>query len=172
MRRVLATTCVLASLLAPAGARADGDPASDVLILQNAYLPYTPQVPKPIANALEATLKQAKSKGYPLKVAVIATTTDLGSVPQYFGRPQPYAAFLESEIAFNKPKPLLIVMPGGYATAAAGAAAQKALDGLDPPAAESGDELGRSAIDATLRLAKAAGHPLTPPKLPKAAGGG
>ena len=48
----------------------------------------------------------------------IASKTDLGTVPQFLGRPQPYAGFLQSEIAFNKPKPLVVVMQDGYGTAA------------------------------------------------------
>ena len=35
-------------------------------------------------------------------------------MPQYFDKPQSYAPFLESEIAFNSKKPLLTVMPSGY----------------------------------------------------------
>src|SRR3954453_886554 len=109
MRRVLVIGLLLAGFVLPAAARADGDPASDVLLLQDAYLPYSPEVPKPVADALTRTLKQLRAKGYPLKVAVIATKQDLGAVPQFFGRPQPYAEFLESEIKFNKAKPLLVV---------------------------------------------------------------
>ena len=173
MRRALVTAVLLASLaIAPTAARADGDPASDVLLLQDAYLPYTPEVPKPLDKALSDLLKQTKAKGYPLKVAIIASSSDLGSVPQYFGTPQPYAQFLESEIAFNKPKPLLVVMPSGYGTAKAGASAQAAVEALDKPKAGSGDALGRAAIKGVVALAKAAGKPVPEPKLPEAAGSG
>jgi hypothetical protein len=172
MRRALATACLLASLALPAAASADGDPASDVLLLQDTYLPYTPPVPKPVSDALTRTLAAGKKKGFKLKVAVIATKNDLGSVPQFFGRPQPYAAFLGSEIAFNKPKPLLVVMQGGYGTSALGPGAAGALEGLKPPASGSGDDLGRAAIDATIKLAKASGIALPPPKLPKSSSGG
>jgi hypothetical protein len=172
MRRAVAIALLLASLAVPAAARADGDPASDVLLLQSAYLPYSPQVPKPIEAALTGVLKQSSAKGYPLKVAVIATRNDLGSVPQFFARPQPYADFLESEIAFNKPKPLLVVMPSGFGTAKAGPGAAAALRGLQPPGAASGDALGRAAVEGTLRLAKARGITLAKPKLPAAGGGG
>src|SRR3979409_1854358 len=100
MRRATAIALLLAALTMPSAARADGDPASDVLLLQDAYLPYYPAVPKATADALNATLKQTRQKGFPLRVAVLASPNDLGSVPQFFGRPQPYAQFLESEIAF------------------------------------------------------------------------
>jgi hypothetical protein len=172
MRRALATACLLASLALPAAASADGDPASDVLLLQDTYLPYTPQVPKPLGDALTRMLNAGKKKGFKLKVAVIATKNDLGSVPQFFGRPQPYAAFLQSEIAFNKPKPLLVVMPGGFGTAELGPGAAGALQGVKPPASASGDDMGRAAIDATLKLAKASGVSLPAPTLPKSSSGG
>ena len=45
MRRALLTAVLIAALAIPAAARADGDPASDVLLLQDAYLPYSPAVP-------------------------------------------------------------------------------------------------------------------------------
>jgi hypothetical protein len=175
MRRAPAIAVLLAALALAPAAHADGDPASDVLLLQDVYLPYSPAVPKPVADALNRTVKQLHSKGYPLKVAAIATATDLGSVPQFLGRPLPYASFLESEIKFNKAKPLLVVMQAGYGTAEVAPNIAGALRGLAKPKADSGDALGRAAIDGVLRIATATGHPLAKPKLPAAAaasGGG
>src|SRR3954466_4045299 len=166
MGRTLVIAPPIAAPAPPPPPRAGGGPAGDALRPPGSFLPYSPKVPKPVADGLGATLKQSRAAGYPLKVAIIATPQDLGSVPQYFGKPQPYASFLEREIAFNKPEPLLVVMPAGYGTAALGPEAGKALDGLPSPQ-PTGDALGRSAIDASLRLAKAAGHPVPPPKLPK-----
>lgn len=176
MRRasVLAIAVLLAALAGAPAALADGDPASDVLLLQDAYLPYAPTVPKPVADALNRTLAATRKRGFRLKVAIIATRNDLGSVPQFFGRPEPYAGFLESEIAFNKPKPLLVVMQSGYGAAVIPGNGAASLESLPPPKAATGDALGRAAIDATVRLAKATGHPVAQPKLPasSAAGGG
>jgi hypothetical protein len=169
VRRTLAIALTLALLALPSAARADGDPASDVLLVQDVYSPYQPKLSKPVLDALTATLKRARVAGYPLKVAIIATKNDLGAVPQFFGRPQPYALFLEREIAFNQKKPLLVVMQAGYGSAEAGAKAAATLKGLKPPTGADGDTLGRAAIDATLALAKANGHPLPAPKV--AAGG-
>jgi hypothetical protein len=171
MRRpvALAVACALAALsLLPAAARADGDPASDVLLFQDTYLPYKPKVPKNVADGLTETLKKMRAKGYPLKVAVIATQNDLGSIPTFFGKPQDYADHLQREIAFNKPEPLLIVMPQGYGIASAGDNAPDAIAELDPPGSESADALGRAAIDAALALAEADGKPVPAPKLPAA----
>jgi hypothetical protein len=171
MRRAPAIAVLLVALALAPAAHADGDPASDVLLLQDVYLPYSPAVPKAVADALNRTVKQLHSKGYPLKVAAIATATDLGSVPQFLGRPQPYASFLESEIKFNKAKPLLVVMQGGYGMAEVAPNIAGALRGLAKPTSASGDALGRAAIDGVLRIAAATGHPLPRPALPAAAAG-
>jgi hypothetical protein len=172
MRRALATAVLLAALATPSAALADGDPASDVLLLQDSYLPYQPAVPKPIDNALSSTLKKLRSKGYPLKVAIIASATDLGSVPQFLGKPQPYASFLESEIKFNKAKPLLVVMAEGYGTAAMPPRLAASVAGLPKPGSDKPDVLGRAAIDGVLKIAAASGNPLPRPPLPAASSGG
>jgi hypothetical protein len=51
-----------------------------------------------------------------VKVALIGTRTDLGAVPQLFGKPQTYARFLGSELRFAYNGRLLIVMPQGFGT--------------------------------------------------------
>jgi hypothetical protein len=166
-----ATVAVLAGAgFLPSAAQADGDPASDVLLLQDAYLPYAPGVPVPVAKALNDLLKTTRKAGFPLKVAVIAAPQDLGAVPQYFGKPQSYAPFLESEIAFNAKKPLLVVMAAGYGAAGLPTGSENALKGLDAPASN-GDALGRAAIAAVVKLAGAAGHPVPAPKVPATTGG-
>jgi hypothetical protein len=172
MRRALATAGLLAALVMPSTAQADGDPASDVLLLQDVYLPYQPVVPKPISDALTRTVKQLHAKGFPLKVAVIASATDLGTVPQFLGRPGPYAGFLESEIKFNKAKPLLVVMQAGYGTAAIPPNIAASVSGLAKPKSGKPDDLGRAGIDAVLRIAAATGHPLPRPRLPASSSGG
>src|SRR3954453_15111694 len=181
MRRALATVVLLAALASAPSAYADGDPASDVLLLQDVYSPYQPPVPKPVLDALTKTLKELRKKGFPLKVAIIASNTDLGSVPQYLGQPQPYASFLESEIKFNKAKPLLVGMQAGYGPAEILPHVASSVANLDKPKSNSADALGRggiadargrAAIDAVLRLGPAAGHPLPKPKLPASSGGG
>jgi hypothetical protein len=167
---VLAIAVALA--LTPAAARADGDPASDVLLLQDVYLPYAPGVPGPLGKTITTLLKTTRKAGFPLKVAIIADTKDLGAVPQFFGKPQSYAPFLQSEIAFNSKKPLLVVMPAGYGAAALPPGSENGLQGLDPPKSAGGEDLGRSAVTAIVKLSAAAGHPVPAPKLPTTGGGG
>jgi hypothetical protein len=156
----------------PSPARADGDPASDVLLLQDVYLPYAPGVPGPLGKTITTLLKTTRKAGFPLKVAIIANAKDLGAVPQFFAKPQSYAPFLQSEIAFNSKRPLLVVMPTGYGAAALPAGSETGLQGLAPPKSARGEDLGRSAVAAIVKLSAAAGHPVPAPKIPTAGGGG
>ena len=48
LMRILAA-CILVVMLAPARASADGDPASDVLLGENVFYPYSP----PVSAALQ-----------------------------------------------------------------------------------------------------------------------
>ena len=162
----------MALALTPAAAQADGDPASDVLLLQDVYLPYAPGVPGPLWKTITNLLKTTRKAGFPLKVAIIADSKDLGAVPQFFGKPQSYAPFLQSEIAFNSKRPLLVVMPVGYGAAALPAGSETGLQGLDPPKSAGGEDHGRSAIAAIVKLSAAAGHPVPSPRIPKAGGVG
>lgn len=167
---VLAVAAALAVL--PAPALADGDPASDYLLTEDVYLPLSPGISTDLGRTITDLLKSTRKAGFPLRVAIIAAPRDLGAVPQYFGRPQSYAPFLESEIAFNTKKPLLVVMPGGYGVAAMPNGAENGLTGLAPPKSAQGDDIGRATITAIVKLSKAAGHPVPAPKLPKASSGG
>jgi hypothetical protein len=108
----LLAAVVAASTLA-AGAAADGDPASDILLTQNYYLPY-PEPPKEATDPFKQSVAAAFAKGYRVKVAIIATKTDLGTIPELFNKPSQYAKFLGSEIKMLYIGPLLIVMPEGY----------------------------------------------------------
>jgi hypothetical protein len=107
-----AAVCVGAALL-PCAARADGDPASDVLVYTNAYLPASAPT-KAAAAALESRVAAVYAAGDRIKVAVIAARYDLGAIPSLFDKPAPYAQFLGEELAGIYVGPLLIVMPNGY----------------------------------------------------------
>jgi hypothetical protein len=104
---------VLAGSAAPAFA--DGDPASDYLLSQSTFLsPFDAHVPAADSQALIAMLASAKAQGFPLKVAVIATSYDLGAVPILFHKPKTYAKFLAEEDYYYWRAELLVVMPNGY----------------------------------------------------------
>jgi hypothetical protein len=113
MRR-LVLVAAAAALVAVPVARANGDPASDILITNQVYI--GPEVPISNADrdALVKTVAAANERGYPIRVALIPFTSDLGTAVSLWGRPQDYAKFLGSELAFVYTKPLLIAMPSGF----------------------------------------------------------
>jgi hypothetical protein len=144
-------------------ARGDADPASDVLISQEIFYPYSPAVSQPLARQLEGLIAAAKTAGFPIKVAMIGDPDDLGGVPNLFAQPQRYATFLGKEISFNRKPPLLVVMPGGYGLYALPRGASKGLKGVDS-AGGRGDQLARAAVIAIPKLASATGHRVPAPK--------
>ena len=97
-----------------APARADGDPASDILLVDNVFLTYSVDVSPEAKAALEQAVAKANHTGFRIKVAVVADPADLGAVPSLFGKPQIYAKFLGTEISFQYTNRLLVVMPNGF----------------------------------------------------------
>jgi len=161
-RRVasLLATVILVGAGVPASALADGDPASDVLLGQNVYYPYSPPVPQGVQRTLNAETAAARKAGLPIKVALIATAVDLGVVPELFGQPQNYAKFLDKEISFQGPQPLLVVMPSGYGIQGVSAKAAAAVNGLAPPKGKTSTALAQAAITAVAKVAADDGHPI------------
>ena len=137
-----------------AAARADGDPASDTLVLQNVFVPY--EAPsKTAAAALTKQVQAAYTAGYRLKVAVVATNIDLGAIPSLFSKPTEYAKFLGQELAGYYIGPLLIVMPTGYGIYDGGRTTQAEngiLTGLARPASAKPNDLVNAATNAVARL--------------------
>ena len=156
----LLAAVVLVGALAPAWARADGDPASDVLLGQNVYYPYSPPVPSAVQDRLNAETAAAKKAGLPIKVALIASPVDLGVIPELFAKPQDYAKFLDKEISFQGAQPLLVVMPAGYGTQGVSAKATAALQALGRPQGKTSTALAQAASAAVAKLAAADGHPI------------
>jgi hypothetical protein len=160
IRLFLVALASLAILALSAGhAAADGDPASDVLLAQSMFLPPDAPVPSTQAAELQQLINQAARADYPIRVAVIATAADLGSVTALWSKPQSYAEFLAQELSLVYRGPLLIVMPIGLGFS--GAHAQRVpadLRTLIP-----GTALGTAAITAVRELAGASGHPLRGP---------
>jgi hypothetical protein len=154
----------MAVLLAPVAAHADGDPASDVLLVQDAYFPYFPRPSKPLSQTLERLLRELRREGYPMKVAMIETRGDLGAYPELFGKPAAYAKLLESEIVFRVKRPhLLVVMPAGLAGRHLGPEADAILAKVPIDAKAQSDGLVRAGLEAVARIATANGHPTQVP---------
>lgn len=166
MRHATALLGVALALLAPAAARADGDPASDVLLFQDAYLPYFPAPSEAETDTLTRLLAQLRSDGYPMKVAIIGGIGDLGAYPDLFGRPADYAELLASELAFRVRDPhLLIVMPDGLAGRNLGADGEAVLAEIEIDTSDETDGLVRTAIEAVARVASANGQPTEVPEI-------
>jgi hypothetical protein len=157
-------TAALAAFVTAASspaARADGDPASDVLAQQTLFLPQDAGVPARQQAQLTALLKTAAHAGYDIRVAVIASPSDLGSITALWRQPQRYAAFLGQELSLIYRGPLLVVMPnalGLYQQGRPEAAQRSAL--AQHPTPPPGAGLGQTALNAVRSLAAASGHPL------------
>lgn len=153
----LAAACLLAGW-APA-AHADGDPASDVLAAQPAFVPADAGISPTQSAQLTQTVAAAVRAGYPIRVALVANPADLGSVSRLWGRPQAYASFLGQELSLVYRGVLLVVMPGGLGIFHVGAGTPppvpRALVSLRP-----GRELAGAATTAVRALAAADGHVL------------
>lgn len=157
MRRAALLACIVLALLASA-AWADGDPASDVLLAQDVYYPYAPKASPQLTKALNGLLKRVRSAGYPMKVALIQTPSDLGAYPNLFGDTQSYANLLAKEIAFNSHPHLLVVMPTGFGGNNLGGNVDGALRGIKVDDAAKSDGLTQAALVAVARIASANGH--------------
>jgi len=112
--RRIAAAALAAGLLLPAVARADGDPASDFLVVQDAFVPSDGGIPAADSAQLTGLLRAAKAKGFRIKVALIPKRDDLGAVTILWLKPKQYAKFLGTELFYVFDGRLLIVMPNGY----------------------------------------------------------
>ena len=168
-RTCLAVSLVVAlagAAMLPARARADGDPASDVLLVQNVFLPFQVQLSPKLQRALDSATVQAKRAGYPIRVALIMQKFDLGAVPSLWRFPQTYTDFLGQELGFVYTGRVLVVMPNGFGIhhgKASVAAEQRVLRGLT--VGQGPDGMAASALDAVVKLAAAAGHRLDVPRV-------
>jgi hypothetical protein len=157
-----AAVAVIAAALLVQNALADGDPASDYLISQQEFVPFSVHVSTKSAGELAGLLADSKRKGFPLKVAVIASPADLGAIPTLFRKPEQYARFLGQEDYYFFKDELLIVMPNGYGLykhAGLPAADRAAIAALPSPGTANGDGLVAAASRAVRVLA--ARHGLT-----------
>ena len=103
-RTSLRSAAVLAfalAAIAPGIARADGDPASNVLYTQGIFVPQDAGVPAADVTRLAALVRESRRAGYPVKVAIVASSYDLGSVTALWRRPQTYAHFLGVELSLS-----------------------------------------------------------------------
>lgn len=157
VRRALVIAAMAAGALWPtAAARADGDPASDMLLTQNVYFPYRAPT-RPQQAALQRAVDDVYAHGNRVKIALIYDMSDLGSITSLYGKPADYAHFLGVELGLWYVGPLLVVMPSGFGVYDGGrstAAEEDVLRSLRVDAATP-DDLARSAATAVQHLAAA-----------------
>jgi hypothetical protein len=163
--RAVALLAVLALAAAAAQvARADGDPASDYLLGQKVFLPYDAKFPPKQAAEFSGLVGAANKAGFKIRVAVIWSNYDMGSVTALWRKPHTYAKFLGLELGFVYKQRLLVVMPNGlgfnwpkHPTQAEYALLRKIPTGSSPT------QLLAAATTAVTRLAAAGGVQVAAP---------
>jgi hypothetical protein len=167
---VLALLVLALARVAPE-ARADGDPASDILLTNDVFLPFYPSVSGPMQARLKTATRKARRAGYPIKVALIPTFEELGAEFSMFGHPDRYAKFLSHEL-FRPPvhrkgepssitDPVLVVMPKGFGLGRKGRKLSVAAIGkVSPPSLAGNDKIAEQGVIGIKRLAAKAGHPI------------
>jgi cytochrome oxidase Cu insertion factor (SCO1/SenC/PrrC family) len=161
VRRCAAATLVAA--VAAVGvfastARADGDPASDYLLSQQVFFSSLPSSGSSSERQLAATVSAANRAGFAIRVAVISSSYDLGSIAALWREPSLYARFLGVELSAVYKGRLLVVMPNGFGFNWPGhptAPADRVLARV--PAGSAGTALMSSAADAVRTLAGTSG---------------
>ena len=162
MARRVALIAAVLLLAAPAVARANGDPASDYLLVQSIFLPFNAKVDPAASKKLADTIRAANKNNFKIKLAVIGSRYDLGTAFSLYNKAQRYAKFLGLELSFQYHDRLLVVMPNGYGYSRAGRndpAGIRVVAKLPPPGKNATKQVEAAA--STIRtLAAASGHPL------------
>jgi protein SCO1/2 len=170
---VLLALAVALVALSGGVARADGDPASDYLVSNQVFVSSQSAGMSPAQRQLVATVAAANRAGFAIRVAVIASDYDLGSVTELWDQPRTYARFLgvELSLAYRRQR-LLVAMPNGFGFNWPGhaTASTYALLAKVPLESGAGAGLAAAAEVAVRRLARASGVAL-PPSQPAAGDG-
>jgi hypothetical protein len=174
VRRFLIVLSLLPPLLIAGEAEviANGDPASHVLPAREVFIPFDPSLCSPAGRSLDALTERTRRAGYPIKVAVIPTAEDLGTLAGLFGRPEAYARQLASELPpdlFEAPQErrryrLLVLMPGGAGLNKADSGEARALKRVPVDPESTKEELARLAIKLVSQLSRATGHRVAMPQ--------
>jgi cytochrome oxidase Cu insertion factor (SCO1/SenC/PrrC family)/thiol-disulfide isomerase/thioredoxin len=118
-QRAIIALAVLAAAVLVSGAlaslaRADGDPGSDVLVYQPLFAGSDAGLSVNQQVQLGDVLRAAARRGSPIRLAIISSRADLGSVTALWRKPQAYARFLGYELSLAYKQRLLVVMPNGF----------------------------------------------------------
>jgi hypothetical protein len=162
LARRVALLAAMLLLAVPAVARANGDPASDYLLLQSIFLPFNAKIDADTSKQLADTIRASDSAGYKIKVAVIGSRYDLGTAFSLYNKAQKYSQFLGLELSFQFRDHLLVVMPNGYGSSIDGKPDPEGIrvvENLPPPGKDATKQV-EGAIVAIRKLAAASGHVL------------
>jgi hypothetical protein len=160
---ISAAIVALAGAWVPGLARADGDPASDVLVTQSVFLPADAGASAGQQSELTGVLGEAQKVGMQIRVAVIASQSDLGSVTALWRQPGTYAQFLGEELSLVYHGRVLVVMPDGFGFSQGGVATSAGRGALAAVPAPGPRGVVEGAIAAVQHLAAASGHSLSAP---------
>lgn len=164
MRRALVAAALIVACTLAGSARADGDPASDYLLATKVFLPFDMKVSKEKQRELIAFVEATNRAGYAIRVAVIGSSYDMGSVVSLWRKPRTYARFLAAELQFIYAKRLLIVMPNGFGVSWRGHPVEREYAVLSKiPIGQSPTGLVDAAQAAVSKLAAAAGVEVAAP---------
>ncbi len=163
--RLALITVILASmaLIAAPAVLADGDPASDVLVENQLFNPVDSGISLDSQARLEALLNASAKAGFRLKVALIASQTDLGTATAFWRSPGKYAQYLGYELSELYGGQLLVVMPSGFGLYGprrgphAVGGTERHVRAIAPGP---GEQLASAALSAVPLLARAAGDPI------------
>ena len=114
MKRAALAAAALAACVLAQPALADGDPASDYLLVQKVFIPFDAKFPAKQQAELTGLVSAANKAGFTIRVALIWSDYDLGAVTSLWRKPRTYARFLGLELGFVYKQRLLIVMPNGF----------------------------------------------------------
>jgi hypothetical protein len=168
MRRLAALAMLVAACTAAPLAPADGDPASDYLYTQQAFIPFDIKAPVAAQSDLHRTIAGANRGGFAIRVAIISSAYDLGAVPSLWQKPQTYARFLGQELLFVYKRRLLIVMPNGFGFFRSGhGVSQESATLAKIPIGPGGTGLVAAAREAVVKLAAASGIDVATARPPK-----
>jgi cytochrome oxidase Cu insertion factor (SCO1/SenC/PrrC family) len=153
-------------------ARADSDPASTYLVSNQVFLSSQSAGMSPAQRQLVATVAAANRAGFAIRLAVISSNYDLGSVTELWEKPRTYAGYLGVELsrAYVRQR-LLVVMPNGFGFNWPGHASAHiyGLLATVPLGSGAATSLAVAAEVAIRRLARASGVAV-PPSRPAAGG--
>jgi hypothetical protein len=78
------------------------------------FVPFDAKIASMLSQQLAGLTLDAKRKRYPTKVALIATSYDVGTARALWRKPQQHAHFLAQELSYVYRGRLLIAMPNGF----------------------------------------------------------